>query len=127
MFPVHHWLKTVCAGNPAAVVALYAPDGILIGTVAQKIKCGRRAIRGYFDMFLKKPNLCGVIHETIYQHPAPGVCIASGTYTFSWGRKQFWSGNPPGKKDERQSSLLFRLSLGWTAVVDRQPSLLCYP
>jgi hypothetical protein len=34
----HSRLAAVCRRNPAAVAAMYAPDGVLVGTVAQRIK-----------------------------------------------------------------------------------------
>lgn len=78
-----NWLDTVCSHNPAAVTALYAPDGVLVGTVAERIKRGRPDIRTYFDMFLAKEGLCGQVTSDTVQS-FPGWAIHSGMYTFAW-------------------------------------------
>ena len=78
-----HWLAAVCAHNPAAVAALYASDGILVGTVAQRIKQGPREIKTYFNTFLSNEGICGNITSSITQE-YPGVVIDTGTYTFEW-------------------------------------------
>jgi uncharacterized protein (TIGR02246 family) len=78
-----HWLATVCKHDPAEVVRLYAPDGVLVGTVAQRIKQGRADIKTYFDMFLAKPGLCGEYQSHLVQS-YPGWAVDSGTYTFQW-------------------------------------------
>jgi uncharacterized protein (TIGR02246 family) len=77
------WLDTVCHHNPAAVTALYAEDAVLVGTVAQKIKQGRPAIKTYFDKFLAKKDLCGRFTAHLVQ-AYPGWAIHSGTYVFEW-------------------------------------------
>lgn len=79
-----NWVRTVCTHNPQAVVQLYAPDGVLVGTVAQRIKQGRPDIKSYFDMFLAKPNLCGSFYGPDVVQTYPGYAIHSGTYLFSW-------------------------------------------
>ena len=78
------WLNAVCKGTPEEVVNLYAPDGILIGTVAESIKRGRPAIKTYFDMFMAKDKLCGEVDTLEVQMVNKHVGIASGTYTFKW-------------------------------------------
>jgi len=77
------WLQTVCTRNPVAVANLYAPDGILVGTVAQRIKQTPAEIETYFDTFLAKQGICGNITSTLTQE-YPGWAIDTGTYTFSW-------------------------------------------
>ena len=44
---VQNWLNTLCTHNVDAIVSLYAPDGILLGTVAKEIAEGQAAIRKY--------------------------------------------------------------------------------
>ena len=77
------WLTTVCSGDPVAVSNLYAPDGILVGTVAQRIKQGPAEIKTYFNTFLLNEGICGNITSSITQE-YPGIAIDTGTYTFEW-------------------------------------------
>ena len=77
------WLRTVCTRNPAAVANLYARDGILVGTVAQRIKQTPAEIQTYFDTFLAKEGICGNVTSQMSQE-YPGWAIDTGTYTFSW-------------------------------------------
>jgi uncharacterized protein (TIGR02246 family) len=77
---VQKWLDTVCTHDASAITALYLSDGVLLGTVAKKIKYGLNEIRSYFDMFVKKKP-CGVITEIsskVYQN----IAIVNGTYVF---------------------------------------------
>ena len=78
-----NWLRTVCRHNPIAVASLYAPDGILVGTVAQRIKQTPAEIKTYFDTFLAKDGICGNVTSSITQE-YPGWAIDTGTYTFEW-------------------------------------------
>ena len=77
------WLQAVCSHDPNRVVSLYAQDGVLVGTVAQRIKHGRADIKTYFDTFLTKTDLCGAFDSHLVQ-VYPGWAINSGTYTFRW-------------------------------------------
>ena len=80
---LHGWLKAVCSGNPRSVVGLYSLDGVLVGTFAQTIKQGHKALLGYFQYFMSRKGLCGEVDSLIVQY-AGNVAIASGTYTFFW-------------------------------------------
>jgi len=77
------WLNTVCGRDPRAVTNLYAPHGVLVGTVFQRIKQGHREIKSYFDTFLAKDGLCGNITSD-YTEEHGGIAIHTGTYTFQW-------------------------------------------
>jgi len=78
---IENWLRTVCKGNAEDIVSLYAPDGVLLGTIAKSMKVGQKEILGYFDMFiLKKP--CGYFTEINIQNFGSDYAIADGTYTF---------------------------------------------
>ena len=79
-----NWLATVCKHSPAAVVSLYAPEGVLVGTVAQRIKQGRADIKTYFDTFLTKPNLCGSFVGSDVVQSYPMWAIHTGNYVFRW-------------------------------------------
>jgi len=77
---VQHWLDTLCQHDPEAVVNLYIPEGVLLGTLAENIKYGRPEIRTYFDTFVtKKP--CGVI-TSMSSVTYDSVAVVNGTYLF---------------------------------------------
>ena len=78
---VQQWLDTVCTHDPQAIVNFYSQDGILVGTVAEKIKRGRKEIKTYFDEFVKKKP-CGKITSSQTQM-VNGVSIVSGVYEFN--------------------------------------------
>jgi uncharacterized protein (TIGR02246 family) len=90
------WMSAVCSRDPNAVVRLYAPDAVLVGTVAQRIKQSRADIRTYFERFLAKDGLCGQFDSHLTQtfpstnhtwsspQGQPHMVIHSGTYTFAW-------------------------------------------
>lgn len=78
---IQNWVDTVCRHNPKEIVSLYAPDGVLLGTVAENMKVGQNSIIEYFDMFVgKKP--CGYLTEMNVQNFGCDYAIADGTYTF---------------------------------------------
>ena len=78
---VQQWLDAVCTHDSQAIVGFYSEDGILVGTVAEKIKRGHKEIKTYFDKFVKK-RPCGKIIS--YQtQMVNGVSIVSGVYEFN--------------------------------------------
>jgi len=77
------WMRAVCAHDVARVVRTYARNGVLVGTVAQRIKVGRADIKLYFDRFLAKNGVRGRFDSHLIQ-PYDGWGIHSGTYTFVW-------------------------------------------
>lgn len=78
---IQNWIDTVCRHNPQEIVSLYAPDGVLLGTVAQTMKVGHKEIMDYFNMFVgKKP--CGYITQINVQNFGSDYAVADGTYTF---------------------------------------------
>jgi|TARA_R110000822_G_scaffold64456_3_gene158250 uncharacterized protein (TIGR02246 family) len=78
---IQNWVDTVCRHNADDIVSLYAPDGVLLGTVAKTMKVGQNNIIGYFDMFVgKKP--CGYITDMNVQNFGSDYAVADGTYTF---------------------------------------------
>jgi hypothetical protein len=78
------WLQAVSTHDPHTVVSLYAPQAILLGTVAPKILVGKPAIKTYFDTFLKKPGLSGRTTWECPQALPGGLFMLTGLYTFSW-------------------------------------------
>ena len=78
---IQNWIDTVCRHDANDIVSLYAPDGVLLGTVAKTMKVGQNNIIGYFDMFVgKKP--CGYLTEMNVQNFGCDYAVADGTYTF---------------------------------------------
>lgn len=78
---IQNWINTVCRHNPQEIVSLYAPEGVLLGTVAKSMKVGRKQILGYFEMFVGKEP-CGYITEINVQNFGSDYAVADGTYTF---------------------------------------------
>ena len=78
---VKNWVNTLGTFNPDAVVNLYAPDGILLGTIAENIKVGRDEILTYFNMFVRKKPI-GMIN-TMYIQDFGSSKVADGIYTFT--------------------------------------------
>ena len=78
---VKNWVNTLGTFNPEAVVNLYAPDGILLGTIAENIKVGRDEILTYFNMFVQKQPV-GMIN-TMYIQDGGSCKVADGIYTFT--------------------------------------------
>jgi uncharacterized protein (TIGR02246 family) len=78
---VKNWVDTLGTFNPEAVVNLYAPDGILLGTIAENIKVGRDEILTYFNMFVQKQPV-GMIN-TMYIQDGGSCKVADGIYTFT--------------------------------------------
>jgi uncharacterized protein (TIGR02246 family) len=78
---VQNWLDTLANGNALEVVELYAPDGILLGTIAETIKVGRKEIQTYFDMFVQKKPV-GVI-KSMYVQDLGHAKVADGLYVFT--------------------------------------------
>lgn len=113
MHPSHlldNWLRVVATRNPDAVTNLYAYEGILIGTVAKRIKQGHKEIREYFQGFLAKDGLRGRTDSMLVQHLGPYV-ILSGTYTFQW--REGWR----TKRVKARYSFVFALmDRGWVIV-----------
>jgi uncharacterized protein (TIGR02246 family) len=81
---VQKWLNAVCSHNLNDVMSKYSQNGILIGTIAEKILIGKPAIRTYFVDFLRKPELCGEINSSYVQILSPRSFIVSGVYTFAY-------------------------------------------
>ncbi len=78
---IQNWINTVCRHNPQDIVSLYAPDGVLLGTVAKSMKVGRKQILSYFEMFVGKEP-CGYITDINVQNFGSDYAVADGTYNF---------------------------------------------
>jgi len=83
------WMKTVTSGShrnaPAKTSALYAPDAVLWGTVAEDVRDTPEDIRAYFDYFAAIPNLKVVdgSYNAVVQVMGDSA-VSSGHYTFSY-------------------------------------------
>ena len=78
---VLNWIETLCTGNVDKIVSLYAPDSVLLGTLAESIAEGKHEIRKYFEMFTKS-NPCGKI-TSIIEQDFGAIKVFDGTYDFS--------------------------------------------
>jgi uncharacterized protein (TIGR02246 family) len=78
------WNSALQTGDPEKVASLYAPDGILLPTVSNKVRTDHAGKVDYFTSFLQlKPF--GVIDQSIVRFltPEKDVGSNSGIYTFS--------------------------------------------
>jgi len=75
------WFAALKTCDPDQVVALYAPDSILLSTYKGDVKKGRRKIRAYFakDFLPKKP--IGTAVES-YTRLFGEIAVNSGLYGF---------------------------------------------
>ena len=81
MFDV--WNAALQTGDPEKVASLYAPDGVLLPTVSNKVRTDHASKVDYFTAYLKlKPF--GTIDESHVRFLSPdrSVGINSGIYTF---------------------------------------------
>jgi uncharacterized protein (TIGR02246 family) len=104
---IQHWLDTVCKHNANDIVNLYAPDGVLLGTVAKTIKNGHGELMQYFNMFVTKQP-CGEI-DSYYVQDYGDIAIVDGTYTFELN-------NDYGGRDSvpaRFTFVLRKINGGW--------------
>lgn len=77
------WVERANAVNVAGVVALYAPQGLLLATAAAEPRQGQASIRQYFQTLLAHPRFAvrmGPELASIGQDPV----TVSGLYEFSW-------------------------------------------
>jgi len=77
---IHNWLNTVSKHNPNDIINLYTIDGVLLGTLADEIKKGRKRVIEYFNEFVKKKP-SGKI-TSIFTQEYEDFAIVDGTYTF---------------------------------------------
>jgi len=79
------WMRTLCGGDPRAMVSLYAPSAILVPTFGPAPLVGRAALLGYFRNFLgDHPQLCGHVRSSHALSLGPGRLVSSGLYLFHW-------------------------------------------
>jgi uncharacterized protein (TIGR02246 family) len=81
---VAKWTEVFVEDNPERILALYAPDGVLWGTLSPKVRQGHDALRDYFVAAFKA--LPG--HKVTFGEQLVRVygdtTVNSGNYTFSY-------------------------------------------
>jgi uncharacterized protein (TIGR02246 family) len=80
------WGETLGQDDPDKVLALYAPDAILWGTLSPKVRADRAALRDYFvTAFKALPNLKVSFGEQLIREYG-NTAVNTGYYTFSFGK-----------------------------------------
>ncbi|KAI8475222.1 MAG: hypothetical protein J3K34DRAFT_517475 [Monoraphidium minutum] len=109
------WNAALATGDPKAVAALYASDGVLLPTVSNKVRTTPEEIEDYFAAFLQlQPQ--GVINESSVRILAEGTAIHSGVYTFDIVR----DGTP--QEVEARFSFTYKKIDGEWLIVDHHSS-----
>lgn len=84
-----HWVKAIesAHGNPKAVVALYAPNAILLATFSPHLLINNNhGLDKYFASFTGHKNLRCSTLESIYRRMG-NVGLSTGLYTFTYYEK----------------------------------------
>ena len=78
------WGDTLGQNDPDKVVALYAPDAVLWGTLSPTVRADRAALRDYFvTAFKVLPNLKVAFGEQLVRVYGT-TAVNTGYYTFSY-------------------------------------------
>jgi len=78
------WGETLGQNDPDKVVALYAPDAVLWGTLSPTVRADRAALRDYFvTAFKVLPNLKVAFGEQLIRVYGT-TAVNTGYYTFSF-------------------------------------------
>lgn len=83
------WLDTVTSGSEEVVdevVALYAEDGVLWGTVSEQVRATPAEISDYFEYFAKLPELSVSSYKGCVRVYDENVAINTGYYTFTYSK-----------------------------------------
>jgi uncharacterized protein (TIGR02246 family) len=92
---VDRWVTAFNSNDVDALVSLYAPDAILLGSTDLTLKEGSEAIRGYFARLAKSEDMV-VIGDRKITVLDDNVSYATGFYEFSAVRngevKKSWAG-----------------------------------
>jgi uncharacterized protein (TIGR02246 family) len=116
------WNSTLQTGEPEKVASLYAPDGILLPTVSNKVRTDHAGKVDYFTAFLQlKPF--GVIDQSIVRFLTPEKDVASnsGIYTFTLQK-------PEGPvKVQARYSFVYRLIDGEWKITEHHSSAMPEP
>ena len=78
------WAQTLGQNDPYSVVALYATDGVLLGTLSPTVRADRAALRDYFvTAFRVLPNLKVTFGQQLVRVYGR-TAVNTGYYTFSY-------------------------------------------
>ncbi|MGK7941596.1 MAG: DUF4440 domain-containing protein [Crocosphaera sp.] len=83
------WLNTVTSGSQQVVdevVALYAENGVLWGTVSEQVRDTPAEIRDYFEYFAKLPKLSVSSYKGCVRMYDENLAINTGYYTFTYSK-----------------------------------------
>ncbi len=83
-----HWRQTLSKGDAAAIVALYAPDAVLLATLHNQPISNQAARTEYFEGLMKKPKLQVTLDTELVRVLDPQHVAISGTYTFQFEDKE---------------------------------------
>ena len=80
------WASTLGENNPDSVLALYAADGVLWGTLSPTVRADRAALRDYFvTAFKVLPGLKVTFGEQLIRVYG-NTGVNTGYYTFSYSK-----------------------------------------
>jgi uncharacterized protein (TIGR02246 family) len=80
------WAETLGQNDPDKILVLYAPDGVLWGTLSPTVRSDRAALRDYFvTAFKVLPGLKVTFGEQLIRVYG-NAAVNTGYYTFSYTR-----------------------------------------
>ena len=79
---VDNWIATLKSKNPIQIADLYTDSAVLLGTVAENVKVGRRMIEDYFEKFVAKDPV-GEVDVIMVKALGDKYGIANGSYAFT--------------------------------------------
>ena len=107
------WSRAVSSGDPDAVLALYAPDAVLIPTLSNRVRSTPEAIRDYFVHFAGRRPV-GRLEEH-HVRLFEGFAVNSGRYAFTF---------PDGEVVHARYTFLYRREGGRWLIIEHHSSLL---
>jgi uncharacterized protein (TIGR02246 family) len=115
------WGETLGQNDPDKVVALYAPDAVLWGTLSPTVRSDRAALRDYFvTAFKVLPNLKVAFGEQLIRVYGT-TAVNTGYYTFSYVKD-----GEPKTLPARYSFTLVKDGANWL-IVDHHSSAIPPP
>uniref|UniRef100_A0A7S2QTK9 Calcium/calmodulin-dependent protein kinase II association-domain domain-containing protein n=1 Tax=Chlamydomonas chlamydogama TaxID=225041 RepID=A0A7S2QTK9_9CHLO len=109
------WNAALQTRDPKKVAALYAPDGVLLPTVSNKVRTTPEEIENYFTQFLQLQPF-GTINESDVRLLTSETAIHSGVYTFQLNKNGF-----PAKVQARFSFTYKKIDGQWL-IIDHHSS-----
>ena len=79
------WRKAILTNDLNKVLSLYAPNAILLGTIANSYEVKRENIKSYFVDFFGKNTITDVKYLSVVNQfitGSPNLIISSGVYVF---------------------------------------------